>query len=73
MSFPYDAVYPEQFEYMMELKKLLEHQVSVLLAASLITKKNLGSCSPRNAYRDREDSMLAFSYSLLYQAKESQF
>ena len=38
MSFPYEAVYPEQFEYMMELKKLLENQVSVLATHSSLTQ-----------------------------------
>ena len=28
VSFPYDAVYPEQLEYMTEIKKLLDGQVS---------------------------------------------
>lgn len=41
VSFPYDAVYPEQFEYMTELKKLLDSQGHAILEMPTGTGKTV--------------------------------
>lgn len=81
MYFPYDYIYPEQFAYMLELKKGLDAKVSLncpekvakdgIFAMKVVVMFVVGSLSVGNAVRNWKDSLLALTYCCIYDCKSS--
>lgn len=67
VSFPYDTVYPEQYEYMRELAGVLQNQVGLLY----ILTRNSGPLHTGNAHRDRQDSVPTFLDLVIHQANQA--
>lgn len=78
--FPYDYIYPEQFAYMLELKKGLDAKVTLnchykvtkgdIFVIKLVVRfVVLGSLSVGNAVRNWKDSLLAVTYCCIYDCK----
>lgn len=57
VSFPYQYVYPEQYEYMKELKRTLDSEVSTLINGNYMV---LGTCDTWDANRNWQNSVLTF-------------
>lgn len=70
VHFPYDKIYPEQYQYMCDLKKALDAQVRVLphsnrccAAMTIILKLDyIGTLCTRNAFGYGQDGLFAFAY-----------
>jgi hypothetical protein len=82
--FPYDYIYPEQFAYMLELKKGLDakvranymHNTAIQGGKFLRMKLSImfvviGPLLTGNAIRNWENSVSAFSYCCIYDCKSS--
>lgn len=79
--FPYDYIYPEQFAYMLELKKGLDAKVRMncllqnfcsrrhIFVIKLMAKFVLGSLSTGNAIRNWKDSVFALPYCCVHVSK----
>lgn len=60
VSFPYPHVYPEQYQYMKELKRILDSDVRFR------TSHFVGACDSGDAHRDRQDCVPALPDSVLH-------
>jgi hypothetical protein len=82
--FPYDYIYPEQFAYMLELKKGLDAKVraNYIYNTAIHVRKFLqiklhikfavlGSLLTGNAIRNWENRVSAFPYCCIYDCKSS--
>lgn len=83
MYFPYDYIYPEQFAYMLELKKGLDAKVTlncheriskddIFVIKLVVRLVVLGSLSVGNAIRNWKDSLFAVTYCCIYDCKSSE-
>ena len=70
VSFPYQYVYPEQYEYMKELKHILDQEVIFDIHFSLYS---LGSWNLGDANRNRQNCVFAVFDNILHQSQEAHF
>jgi hypothetical protein len=78
--FPYDYIYPEQFAYMLELKKGLDAKVplnchekitkdDIFVMKSVVMFFVVGSLFVGNAVGNWKDNLLALTYCCIYDCK----